>query len=143
MKKQTQLTESINKRTKPGRPNGFSPKLETLKRIEEALEARPDYLSAKEVCDIINACKGAQIKSLKCNNLELQFHGDVTEQVPAMEVPQVFPVAPNEEPQDMPSIEQVKQEMMENQANQLLIDDPAEYEKMMLEEQEPAFSRAQ
>jgi hypothetical protein len=146
LKKQTQPTD-INSRTKPGRPNGFSPKLETLKRIEKALEANADHLSAKEVCDIIIACKGANISSLKCNNLELQFHGDLTlqDQVGRVveEIPYVSPAAPNLEPEDLPSAEGIKQDLMETQANQMLIDDPAEYEKMMMEEQDPAFSRNQ
>lgn len=97
-------------------------------------------LKAEEVCSILKACYESRVRVLKFSNLEVEFLEDVKPQIVVSE-PILPDTAMSEDKPDAPDLFRVETESLiereaadvkQMQLDQMLIEDPLQYEHLLL-----------
>lgn len=94
--------------------------------------------TAEEICLILKAAKGCLLKDFKCGDLEISFHSsskEMREKRKEKALPgQVEITQKDERPGDLILDEETKDILNEIEAENVMIQDPAAYEQMILDE---------
>lgn len=95
-----------------------------------AHECKIVFLSAQDVCSIIESCAKTKIRTFKFHNLEMDFSP-----APDIESPKLHEVvpAPDHERINADTLKQDTQVSREERLEMLLIEDPVEYERQIRE----------